>query len=309
MVEIPIADKAAPHDANPTGAPLVSVIVPHYQDLARLKLCLDALGRQTFPRERFEIIVADNNSPCGEAAVAEAIAGRARLTIVREKGAGPARNGGVALARGSILAFTDSDCVPQPQWLEEGLKGLESADFVGGTVEVLVRDPNDMTAVECFERVFAFDFRTYILKKEFTGSGNLFCPRRVFDAVGGFASGVSEDVEWCMRARAAGYSIGFAPRAAIGHPGRRTWGEIETRWRRLNSESYHLLRRDPAGRAKWLVKTLLMPASAVVHTFKVLASPKLERPADRLKAIVVLYRVRWFRMMDGLRLLWGRQSA
>jgi GT2 family glycosyltransferase len=302
LVEIPSLDPAT-REVGRVVAFQVSVIIPHYQDLARLQLCLEALGRQTFPRERFEIIVADNNSPCGEAAVAQAIAGRARLTIVREKGAGPARNGGVALARGAILAFTDSDCVPEPQWLEEGLKGLESADFVGGTVEVLVDDPQAMTPVECFERVFAFDFRTYILKKEFTGSGNLFCPRKVFDAVGGFASGVSEDVEWCMRARAAGYSIGFAPRAAIGHPARRTWAEMETRWRRLNSESYQLLLREPAGRLKWLVRTLAMPVSAVVHTVKVLASPKLERPADRVKAIAVLYRVRWFRMIDGLRLL------
>lgn len=303
MVEIPTLDTAVAQATGPTAGPQVSVIVPHYQDLARLQLCLEALGRQTIPRERFEIIVADNNSPCGEAAVAEAIARRARLTIVREKGAGPARNGGVALARGSILAFTDSDCVPEPQWLEEGLKGLEAADFVGGTVEVLVDDPQAMTPVECFERVFAFDFKTYILKKEFTGSGNLFCPRRVFDAVGGFASGVSEDVEWCMRARAAGYSIGFAPRAVVGHPARRSWSEMEIRWKRLNSESYHLLRRRPAGRAKWLVKSLLMPASAVVHTVKVLASPRLERLRDRLKAIAVLHRVRWFRMVDGLRLL------
>ena len=46
-----------------------------------------------------------------------------------------------------------------------------------------------------------------------------------------------------------------------------------------------------------------MPASAVVHTAKVLASPRLERLGDRLKAIGVLHRVRWFRMVDGLRLL------
>jgi GT2 family glycosyltransferase len=296
LVEIPTVD---------TGVvtPQVSVIIPHYQDVARLGLCLEALGRQTVPRERFEIIVADNNSSCGEAAVAAAIAGRARLTVVREKGAGPARNGGVVLARGDILAFTDSDCVPEPQWLEEGLKGLASADFVGGTVDLLVEDPQAMTPVECFERVFAFDFKTYILKKKFTGSGNLFCPRAVFEAVGGFANGVSEDVEWCMRARAAGYSIGFAPRAVVGHPARRHWSEMEIRGKRLNSEAYQLMRLRPGGRARWLVKSLLMPASAVAHSFKVLTSSRLKRPGDRLKAIGVLYRTRWLRMVDGLRLL------
>ena len=42
--------------------PTVSVIVPHYNDLERLNICLDALGGQTFPVDRFEIIVADNDS-------------------------------------------------------------------------------------------------------------------------------------------------------------------------------------------------------------------------------------------------------
>src|SRR5688572_18224951 len=92
--------------------PQVSVIVPHYGDLANLDRCLSALVRQTYPRERFEIVVADNGSPQGEAAVLQAIAGRARLTIVAEKGAGPARNGGVAVSQGRILAFTDADCRP-----------------------------------------------------------------------------------------------------------------------------------------------------------------------------------------------------
>jgi glycosyltransferase involved in cell wall biosynthesis len=76
--------------------PKVSVIIPHYRDLARLDKCLTALGRQTYPRDCIEIIVADNASPEGETAVAAAIAGRSRLVVVREKGAGLARNGGVA---------------------------------------------------------------------------------------------------------------------------------------------------------------------------------------------------------------------
>src|SRR6185312_15280782 len=139
------------------GRPRLSVIVPHYNDLQGLARCLDCLDQQTLPREQFEIVVADNNSPQGREAVAAVIGDRATLVVVTEKGAGPARNGGVAASRGDILAFTDSDCLPEPEWLVSGLEGLKSYDFVGGRVRVSVPDPDRMTGAEAFERVFAFN--------------------------------------------------------------------------------------------------------------------------------------------------------
>jgi glycosyltransferase involved in cell wall biosynthesis len=108
--------------------PFVSVIVPHYRDLAGLNLCLSALAAQTYPKDRFEVVVADNASPEGPELVGEAIGGRARLVVVSERGAGPARNGGVAVAKAAVLAFTDSDCVPEPQWLIEGIRALDRYD-------------------------------------------------------------------------------------------------------------------------------------------------------------------------------------
>jgi glycosyltransferase involved in cell wall biosynthesis len=283
-------------------APEVSIVIPHYRDLGGLARCLDALERQTVARERFEIVVADNNSPEGEAAVAEVIAGRARLVVVTEKGAGPARNGGVALSKGRTLAFTDSDCVPEPQWLAEGLKGLESYDFVGGHVRVLLENPPRMSDVEAFERVFAFDFKAYILKKGFTGAGNMFCPRAVFEDVGGFLTGVSEDVEWSHRATGKGYRLGFAPRAVVGHPARRSWADLETKWKRVNSELYELARSN--GQVpRWMLRAAALPASAVAHTPKVLASAELDTFGQRLAALKVLYRLRFWRLADSIRLV------
>jgi glycosyltransferase involved in cell wall biosynthesis len=286
--------------------PKVSVIVPHYRDLGGLALCLAALERQTYPRDDFEIVVGDNNSPEGEAAVAAVIAGRARLVVIREKGAGPARNGAAAVARADILAFTDSDCVPEPAWLSEGLAGLAKHDFVGGKVRVLVDDMARMTSTEAFERVFAFDFKDYILNKGFTGSGNLFCARTLFETVGGFRSVVSEDVEWSHRARGMGFTLGYAPKAVIGHPARRTWPELLIKWKKANAEAYNLLIERRGGRLWWLLRSLALPASAVAHTPKVLASPELETLGQRLAALSTLYRVRWWRFVDALQLLAGR---
>jgi GT2 family glycosyltransferase len=291
-----------------SATPEVSVIIPHYRDFRALDLCLQALERQTYPRDRFEIVVADNNSPEGEAAVAEAIAGRARLVVVTEKGAGPARNGGAAIARGALFAFTDSDCVPEPEWLAEGLAGLANYDFVGGHVRVLLENPPQMSAVEAFERVFAFDFKTYIEKKGFTGAGNMFCSREVFESVGGFRTGVSEDLEWSRRAVSLGNRLGFAPKAVVGHPARRTWTDLVTKWRRVNLETYGLSQGAAGRKTRWLLRSLALPASAVVHTPKVLASRELYTPGQRLAALAVLYRLRFWRLLDSFRIAFSRET-
>lgn len=288
------------------ATPRVSVVIPHYRDLVGLDLCLKALAAQTYPAADFEIIVADNNSPEGEIEVARVIAGRARLVVVTEKGAGPARNGGVAVARGELLAFTDSDCVPEPEWLVEGVAALSGYDFVGGRVTVLVDDPGRMTGAEAFERVFAFDFKTYITCKGFTGAGNLFCPRKLFDTVGGFRAAVSEDVEWSFRARSYGFSLGYAPKAIVGHPARSTWNDLRGKWRRVNAETFALMREARAGRLKWFLRSLALPLSALTHTPKVLGSDQLHTGRQRLDAILMLFRLRCWRLWHAMQLLWGR---
>lgn len=288
-----------------TAEPEISVVIPHYRDLVNLDICLSGLMRQTFPRDRFEVVVADNNSPEGEAAVAKAIDGRARLTIVPEKGAGPARNGGVAAARGRILAFIDSDCRPEPQWLEEGIAALDRCDFAGGRVKVLVNDAEHMTAAEAFETVFAFDMARYVKHKQFTGSGNLFCSRAVFEAVGGFRTGMSEDVEWCHRAAAAGYRLGYSSSAAVGHPARREWSELRAKWQRVNAETYGLFAARRWGKIRWLLRSWLLPISAFVHAPRVLTTTKIGSTRDRMLALSMLFRLRCWRFIHAHRLLFS----
>lgn len=289
--------------------PRVSVVIPHYRDVGRLSLCLDALDRQTYAPGDFEIVVADNNSPDGIEELKAAIGDRARLVIITEKGAGPARNGGVEVACGDILAFTDSDCIPRQEWLAEGVMALEHSDFVGGKVDVLVSDPIHMSGVEAFERVFAFDVEDYVVRKGFTVTANLFCPRAVFDQVGGFRTGVSEDIEWSHRARAKGFKLGYAPRAVVGHPARLDWAELWGKWRRVNGQIYSLHRERRFGRLSWFARSLALPLSAVAHTPRIIASGQLSTLSQRCAAIKVLYKLRLWRLADGLRLLSARRGA
>ncbi len=286
-----------------TQDPTVSVIVPHYADLHRLDVCLAALKRQTYPEGALEIIVADNGSPEGVAAVDAVIAQRARLVTVSERGAGPARNGAVSLATGDVLAFIDADCVADPDWVSCGIGGLSRGDVVGGRVDVLVRDESDLSGPEAFERVFAFDFKTYIERKKFTGAGNMFCLRTTFAAVGGFGSGISEDVEWSRRAQSLGYSLVYEPTAAVGHPARATWTELTLKWRRIHRETFALVCRRPGGRWIWLARTLATPLSIAVHLPRVWLTPKLASTRHRARASLTLARIRIWRFFDGLALM------
>jgi hypothetical protein len=132
-------------------APLVSVIIPHYNDMDRLSDCLRLLQEQTLPPHQFEIVVADNNSRCGLKEV-ERICGATARVVPAIQGAGLARNVAIAASRGSILAFTDSDCRPSRTWLERGVAAVAVADMVGGRVDVDIEHEFHPTAVEAFEK-------------------------------------------------------------------------------------------------------------------------------------------------------------
>ena len=285
---------------------MVSVIVPHYSDLAGLDRCLEALERQSYPRDRFEIIVGDNNSPQGREAVEQAVAGRARLTIVIEKGAGPARNGALALARHETLAFTDSDCVPDPFWLERGVKALERLDLVGGDMIIFPADVANVTPVECFELVFRFNNKAFIERENYSVTANLFTRQSIFNKIGGFShTGVSEDVEWCHRAVAAGYSLGYVAEILVLHPARPDWAGLRKMTWRMDSEMFGLRVTSNLARVGWLFRIFFYPLSALAHTPRVLRSPRLNGLGQRLAALGVLYRVRLLRSAVGLKLLMG----
>lgn len=294
-------------DSGGTASPRVSVVVPHYSDLAGLGRCLAALDRQTLPADAFEVIVADNASPQGAAAVAEAIAGRARLLVVPEKGAGPARNAGVAVAAAPVIAFTDSDCVPEPAWLAEGLAALPAWDLIGGRVTVLLDPTRPKTGAEAFEQVFAFRNERYIREENFTVSANLFCSRAVFDGIGPFRPAISEDVEWGQRAVAKGYRLGYAPGAVVGHPARADWAELLKKWRRRMAETHVMAGPTLGRRLRWLATTWLLPASILVHAPRVLASPELNGARERGTALATLARLRLWRMVEAHRLFLGRR--
>jgi cellulose synthase/poly-beta-1,6-N-acetylglucosamine synthase-like glycosyltransferase len=288
------------------AAPFVSVIIPHYNDLANLERCMRLLAAQSLPHSKFEIVVADNNSRCGLEEVERVCGGLARVVPAPVQGAGAARNAAVEASRGGVLAFIDSDCRPTPTWLEHGLAALSSDQIIGGRVDVDIEDPSHPTAVEAFEKVFAFNFKRYIQELGFSGSGNMFVSREIFDRVGGFRGQVAEDADWGRRALAANYRFRYAPEVVVSHPARRTWPELTQKWRKASREAYAAALERRNGRAAWFLRSFAILASPFVHWVAVARSNKLQNVEQRLKAIGVLFGIRFWRFIECNRLLLQR---
>jgi len=122
-----------------TDHPLVSVIIPVYNDPDGIRRCFEALRKQSYPTERFEILAVDNGSTDDtRAVIQDALAGVPNGYLLVEdeiQGSYAARNAGIERATGEVLAFTDADCTPAPTWIESGVKTLRARTQIWPVVE------------------------------------------------------------------------------------------------------------------------------------------------------------------------------
>lgn len=276
----------------------VAIIIPHYNDVIRLERCLSALMQNDL--SKCEVLIVDNGSSQSLSEV-QAKFPSFRFVIETERGAAAARNRGVRETTAPCLMFIDSDCLPSSDWVATGRQVAGRADLIGGRVEVFDETPPPRSGAEAFETVFAFDFRQYIEVQGFSGTGNLITRRDVFEDVGPFRGGVSEDRDWSFRARAKGYHLIYEDSLRVGHPSRQDWIALRGKWRRITQEMFEQTGGGAGERLKWALKGLAMPMSVLVHLPKVFTSPKLSKPVDRLRAAGTLLRLRLVRMTWMLR--------
>ena len=198
---------------SPSPVPRVSVILPVRDAAERISTCLAALCAQTWPADALEVIVVDDGS-------VDETRARVReypVTLVPTRGAGSpyaARNAGLERARGEILAFTDSDCVPAKDWVARGVATLqeEGADLAAGHVRIRCSEPP--RADELFDAIRHVDHERSVARGVAMTS-NLFVRRAVFDALGPFDATrrSGEDAGFTGRATGAGFALVYAPDA------------------------------------------------------------------------------------------------
>jgi GT2 family glycosyltransferase len=276
-----------------------AIIIPHFNDVARLRRCLEAVMPMAASAKAVEVVVVDNNSSDDISAVMAAYRD-ARFVTEQQKGAAHARNRGVAETTAPGLIFLDSDCVPEAGWLARACSVARADAIIGGAVSVFDETPPPRSGAEAFETVFAFDIRHYIKEKGFTVTANLVTTRAVFERTGPFRPGLSEDLDWCRRAVGAGATLSYDPDLRVAHPTRQDWDALQRKWRRLTNEAFGLRCTGLAGRAMWALRALAMPLSILAHGPRIFRNKTLER-VEKWRALAVLARLRLIRMAWMLR--------
>ena len=297
----------------------VSVTIPVYNDGERLRSCLQALAQQTYPTDCYEVIVVDNGSDAR--ANIQGIVQQFEGTIAEyeaKPGSYAARNKGISIAKGEIIAFTDADCIPAPDWLEKGVAHLQKTSncgLVGGNIELFWRDPNQLSTVELYENMLAFPQQNFIEKHHYSVTANLFTWRKVIEQVGVFNAQLksSGDVEWGNRIYIQGYQQVYADDVRVAHPALYSFKQLRKKVIRHAGGAYDLRHQPEYNwlQQNWLfIKAIafnLMPP--IFFAINNYADPRLNTIKDKLKVILMMTLVRYITVLELLRLKLGGVST
>lgn len=216
---------------EPRGAPpseprplSVSIVIPAYNCAAHVERLLASLFAQTYPRERYEILLVDDGSSDDTAAIARRTLaqwpGAGRVLQKPNGGPASARNAGVRASTADVIAFIDADCVADPDWLESIVQSLTAdAAGVGGPLRNIA-PPGWVTGYLDACQFYRQRARNGVV--DYLLTANVAFRREALTQVGGFIEqrGVwAEDADLSFRLKQEGYALLLAPGGAVTHFG------------------------------------------------------------------------------------------
>jgi len=203
----------------------ISVVIPTHDRPAALDACLAALGAQTLRPEQFEVVVVDDGGSFEVGDVVDRHQSSLRISLSRRAHAGPAsaRNAGAKLAQGEVLAFTDDDCVPDPDWLATIATAVKRSPgcMVGGRTENALSDNRYSEASQAVIAYMYADGLRRTGELPFVTSNNLALEHELFDTLEGFdpsfPDAAAEDRDLSARCTSSGGSLVYEPAAVVRH--------------------------------------------------------------------------------------------
>ncbi len=238
--------RAAPHFPLPRY-PRVSVVVASYNGGHTLKACLDSLARLRYPD--YEVIVVDDGSDDTTGQVALAHPNVRYFRHEKNLGLSVARNTGIAASTGEIVAFTDSDCRADEDWLYYLVGSLLPSDFAGiGGPNLLPPEDSLVAAAVMASPGGPAHVMLTDRQAEHIPGCNMAFYKEALAQVGGFDPTfhqAGDDVDLCWRLQQAGLKIGFSPAAFVWHYRRSTLGAYLKQQRGYGEAEALLVRKHP----------------------------------------------------------------
>lgn len=220
----------------------VAIIIPVYNDAARLKICLNALACQDTPNFSFRVLVVDNNSTENIKAVTSEYDFVSYLHEA-QPGSYHARNRALDELQGEqFIGFTDADCIPEKDWIKQAVDALRENPnaSVGGPVVLFSDTAGAVSVAENYEILFAFPQKRTIEKENFSVTANLFITKQMLESAGKFNSDVYSggDFNYGQKLKQSGFPVRYIESMVIRHPARATLQQLTSRMRRCAGGSY-----------------------------------------------------------------------
>ncbi len=201
----------------------ISIVIPTYNRLDFITRTLESMEGLNYPKSDFEVIVVDDGSSDGtyEYMLKYSKTTKLNFSFISQKNSGPAaaRNVGLKYAKGKYVAYTDSDCIVDKNWLWELLKGFTSDDIagVGGSAEGVGDD--------IFSRYFAqtgmYSTRVLDGTVAYLLTLNACYRKDILQLFNGFNEEFKqpggEDPDLSFRIRKKGYLLAYNPKAIVYH--------------------------------------------------------------------------------------------
>jgi GT2 family glycosyltransferase len=196
-----------------------SIVIPTFNGAARIGCCLDALIAQIAGRN-VEILVVNDGSTDNTASV---VGRYPAVRLISQANAGPAaaRNRGASEAHGTILLFTDDDCVPMSNWLDAMLAPFKDPSIVG--VKGIYRTRQKSLAARFVQIEYEDKYRLMagLDSIDFIDTYSAAFLRDRFLEMNGydttFPVACAEDIELSYRMSARGWKMKFVPDAIVYH--------------------------------------------------------------------------------------------
>ncbi|MBB4840662.1 glycosyltransferase involved in cell wall biosynthesis [Sphingomonas kyeonggiensis] len=225
----------------------VAVVIPVWNGEAVIGRCLEALSRQTIPRDAYQIIVVDNGSSDSTAEIARGFAGVEVIAETRP-GSYVARNLGIGRVDAPITAFTDADCTPVPDWLEQVLRAAAAHPGFGvlaGKIELFDEIAQEREVFGDYERLFSFP-QAHAARGN-CATANWASETAVLKQLGGFDAALKSggDRQMALRIREAGYPLVYVPEMVVRHPVRANRAELVRKRQRLSGGRWDRTAKRP----------------------------------------------------------------
>lgn len=259
--------------------------------------CVEAIKKQSIEPDAYEVIIV-NNDPEDRIPSAFKLPSNFRVINEGKPGSYAARNAALKVAQGKAIAFTDSDCIPDPDWLLNGLQYLTcGTDRVAGRVELFFKDKR-LSWSEIYEKAFSFQQQKNAAQG-FSVTANLVTWRETLDEVGEFNENLMSggDREWNRRATALDKSIVFGGSCTVLHPARTRFSELIEKRKRVTGGIYNI----QGLRIIDLVRGLMPP----VNTLPLLVRNDKLSIRERIIAFWVCYHLKIYRLYFLLRFSYG----